>query len=41
MISRSSAEKPVCEATSGGAVIATFFRKSASTPHATNGIIAT
>ncbi len=37
MISRPSGPKPVCEATSGGAVIATFFRKSARTPHAMNG----
>ena len=40
-IARSSAENPVCDATSGDAVMATFFRKSASTPQAMNGIIAT
>ena len=32
---------PACEATSGPAVIATFFRKSATTPNTTNGSSAT
>ena len=40
IISRCSDEKPVCDATSGDAVIATFFRKSASTPQAMKGSIA-
>ena len=39
--SRWTGEKPVCDATSGPAVIATFFRKSATTPHATTGSSAT
>ena len=38
--SRCQATNPVCDATCGPIVIATFFRKSASTPHATNGISA-
>ena len=33
------AEKPVCDAIAAGAVMAMLFRKSASTPHATNGTI--
>ena len=41
MTSRCQATNPVCDATSGPDVIATFFRKSASTPQAMNGIIAT
>ena len=31
-------DEPVCDAICGRIVIATFFRKSASAPHATNGI---